>query len=62
MFLNKVMKEGKTGTVISKATGEKIRVRLWKKSYFGPGRDLFVLSTKDRPVLRDSLRRRYVEA
>lgn len=62
MFLKKVMEEGKTGTVVSKATGEKFRVRLWMKSYFGPERDLFVISSKDGAVLRDSLRRRYVEA
>lgn len=62
MFLGKVTKEGKSATVISKATGEKFRARLWMKSYFGPDRDLFILSTKDTPVYRDSLRRRYVEA
>ena len=58
MFLSKVNKEGKTGFVVSKATGASYKVKLIYKSSLNTKMDVFMICGGN-VVWRDSLRRRY---
>ena len=61
MFLSKANKVGKVAKVKSKATGETFKVSLVYKSKLTPKNDLFMILGKN-VLLRDSIRRRYIES